>query len=470
MVDAKNMQTPEKRQTAWWERFDQWSVLYLLGLLAVCAILFLPMVYAPYGNVYYGVRGVDLILGSTLPGEAGSIIPQTSFVFGIILTAVSFLITLLMRNRAKSIFLGGFLNLVMLVLYCIQFFSYDRGAAKFDPIIEAFHQKRITIWFYMLLIVIALLIVISVVRIAKNGLLKRDFKLNYSLYIMAIPIMIYMLVFMYYPMYGVIVAFKDFSPALGILGSPWAGFHHFKDFFNSIFFERVVGNTLMLSAYSILFGFTAPIVFALLLNEVRGNKFKRAVQTVTYMPHFISLVVICGLILDFFSTDGLINGMLSTLGVPKEKVVNYMNHASYYRRIYIGSDIWQNVGWGSIIYLAALSGIDPALYEAATIDGAGRWRRLLNITLPSLKTVIMIQLIVRLGNVMSIGHEKTILLYNQQIYDTADIISSLVYRKGLVEMNYSFSTAVGLFNSVINMFLLFIANSFSAKVSEVSLW
>jgi len=297
--------------------------------------------------------------------------------------------------------------------------------------------------------------------------LKKDFRINKYVYIMAIPMIVFFILFSYVPMYGVTIAFKDFSPKLGIINSPWIGFKHFKSFFNSIYFARTLKNTVLLSFYSLLWGFPAAIILALLLNEIRREKFKRVVQTVTYLPHFISLVVICGMLIDFTSTDGLINSILVNFGVEP---VNWLTKPEWFRTIYIGSGVWQSIGWDSIIYLAALSGIDPSLYEAATVDGAGRWKQLLHITLPGIAPTIVIMLILNIGGLMSVGYEKIILLYNPMTWETSDVISSYVYRKGLIGADYSFSTAVGLLESAVGFVLLVLANKFSKKISEVSLW
>ncbi|MCL6613157.1 MAG: ABC transporter permease subunit [Firmicutes bacterium] len=295
----------------------------------------------------------------------------------------------------------------------------------------------------------------------------KDFKINKQLYLMILPVIIYYILFHYKPMYGAIIAFKDFSPLLGIERSPWVGFKHFKDFFNGYYFWRILRNTIVISLNSLLFGFPAPIIFALLLNELRNQRFKRIVQTVTYMPHFISLVVICGMIKEFTMSTGVIPDILSHFGFEK---TNLLDKPHLFVPIYVLSGIWQEVGWESIIYLAALASIDPELYEAAAIDGAGRWKQLWNVTLPGIVPTIMILLVLRIGRLLSVGHEKIILLYNPAIYETADVISSFVYRKGLQEFNWSYSAAVGMFNSVINLFLLVMANRFSRKISESSLW
>ncbi len=295
----------------------------------------------------------------------------------------------------------------------------------------------------------------------------KDFKLNKYVYMMAIPMIVYFILFHYIPMYGVTIAFKNFNPRLGILESPWVGFKHFKTFFQSMYFTRTVKNTGLLSLYSLMWGFPAAVILALLLNEIRFNKFKRCIQTVTYLPHFISLVVICGMIIDFTSTDGLINSILVNFGVEP---VNWLTKPEWFRTIYISSGVWQSIGWDSIIYLAALSGIDPSLYEAATVDGAGRWKQLLHVTLPGIAPTIVIMLILNIGGLMSVGSEKIILLYNPMTWETSDVISSYVYRKGVLGSDYSFSTAVGLLESMIGFTLLLAANKFSKKISETSLW
>jgi putative aldouronate transport system permease protein len=295
----------------------------------------------------------------------------------------------------------------------------------------------------------------------------KDFRINKYVYMMAIPMILYFILFHYIPMYGVTIAFKNYSPRLGILGSTWVGLKHFKSFFSSIYFARTVQNTVLLSFYSLLWGFPASIILALLLNEIRREKFKRIVQTVTYLPHFISLVVICGMIVDFTSTNGLINSILSRFGVEAS---NWLTKPEWFRTIYISSGIWQSIGWDSIIYLAALAGIDPTLYEAATVDGAGRWKQLLHVTIPGIAPTIVIMLILNIGGLMSVGSEKIILLYNPLTWQTSDVISSYVYRKGIIGADYSFSTAVGLLESAIGFLLLVAANKFSKKISETSLW
>lgn len=295
----------------------------------------------------------------------------------------------------------------------------------------------------------------------------RDLKLNKYVYLMLIPVVAYYIVFYYVPMYGLQIAFKDFSPGLGLWESPWVGFQHFESFFNSYYFWRLLRNTLLLSFYELLFGFPAPIILALLLNELRSVVFKRAVQTITYMPHFISIVVISGMLVDFLARDGLINIVLSWFGVEP---IAFLGESSWFRTIFVSSNIWQSVGWGSIIYLSAMSGIDPSLYEAAKVDGASRWKQTMHITLPGIMPTVIILLILQIGTLMSVGTEKILLLYNSTTYETADVIGTFVYRKGILESDFSYSSAVGLFNSVINFILLISANAISRRTSDTKLW
>lgn len=295
----------------------------------------------------------------------------------------------------------------------------------------------------------------------------KDWNRNRSLYLMVIPVVLFYLLFHYKPMYGAVIAFQDYNPRLGVLGSDWVGFEQFIRFFTSPYFGRLIKNTLLLSVYGIVFGFPAPIILALLLNELKARKFKKTVQTITYLPHFISLVVVTGIIKDFTQSTGLINDIIVMLGGTRTSLIQ---NPALYRTIYIVSDIWQSVGWGSIIYLSALSGVDQQLYEAAAIDGAGRWKQLIHVTLPGIAPTIVIMLIMRMGQLLGTGYEKTILLYNEATYETADVIASYIYRVGILERNWSYSTAIGLFNSVINLTLLIITNKISKRVSETSLW
>ncbi|MDQ1914026.1 ABC transporter permease subunit [Paenibacillus sp. GD4] len=295
----------------------------------------------------------------------------------------------------------------------------------------------------------------------------RDLAVNKYVYLMLAPVVLYYFVFYYTPMYGLQIAFKDFSPGLGMWESPWVGFKHFQDFFNSYYFWRLLRNTLLLSLYELLFAFPASILLALLLNELRSAVFKRAVQTVTYMPHFISIVVIAGMMVDFLARDGLINNMLAWFGIEP---IAFLRESGWFRTIFISSGIWQSVGWGSIIYLSAMSGIDPSLYEAAKVDGANRWKQTMHITLPGIAPTVIILLILQIGNFMTVGTDKILLLYNSSTYETADVIGTFVYRKGILESDFSYSAAVGLFNSIINFILLVFANTISRRTSETKLW
>lgn len=297
--------------------------------------------------------------------------------------------------------------------------------------------------------------------------LKQDWVRNRSLYILVIPVILFYAFFCYKPMYGALIAFKDYTPALGFAKSPWVGLNNFVRFFNGIYFVRLLRNTVLLSLYNLIFGFPAPIILALLLNEVRCSKFKKLTQTVTYLPHFISMIVVTGMVTNFCMTTGLVNDIIVFFG---GKASPLLQDPKYYRTIYIASTIWQQVGWGSIIYLSALSGVDSQLYEAAAIDGAGKWKQMIHVTLPGITPTIVIMLIMKIGHLMSMGYEKTILLYNPSTYETADIISSYVYRVGLLEQDWSYSTAIGLFNSVINLCLIVFANKISKKLTETSLW
>jgi putative aldouronate transport system permease protein len=308
---------------------------------------------------------------------------------------------------------------------------------------------------------------VSTVKSTFSKRFTRDFVLNKYLYLMIVPVIAYYAVFHYAPMYGAIIAFKDYTPMKGILGSEWVGLQHFNDFFGSYYFWRILSNTVLISLYSLIFEFPAPVILALLINEVRHQAFKRVVQSITYMPYFISMIVICGMISDFTNADGIINGFLTTFGYDGKAM---LQKPELFRPIYIISEIWQKIGWESIIYIAALMSIDQEQYEAARIDGANRWKQMLHITLPGIMPVITIMFILRMGNLLNVGFEKIILLYNPVTYETADVISSFVYRKGLLEFGWSYSSAVGLFNSAINLILLITANYISRKLNESSLW
>ena len=295
----------------------------------------------------------------------------------------------------------------------------------------------------------------------------KDFERNKYKYLLVLPVLAYFIVFCYFPMYGVVIAFKQYRVSLSVAASPWIGFRNFQRFFTDIYFVRIVRNTFLLSIFSLIWGFPAPIILALLLNEVRRSWFKRVVQTITYFPHFVSVVIVCGLITSYSLTTGLFNTIRVAMGLP---VVSLLQEPRFFRPIYIGSDIWQNVGWNSIIYLAALSFIDPQLYEAALMDGAGRMRQLWHVTLPGIVPTILMLLILRMGFMLNIGYEKILLLYSPPTYEVADVISTYVYRVGLIDADFSYSTAVGLVNSVVNVFFLVTANILSKRFSGVGLF
>lgn len=296
---------------------------------------------------------------------------------------------------------------------------------------------------------------------------KKDFAKNKVKYLLILPVVAFYILFYYVPLYGAVISFQDYSPRLGILGSEWVGFKHYIDFFDNIYFLRLIKNTFTLSGLNLIFGFPFPIIFALMLNELRSTGFKRVIQTISYMPHFISLVIVCSMIKTFCAYDGLINNVISLFGGEPYSI---LQHAPSFKYVYVTSSIWQELGWNSIIYLAALGGINEELYEAAEIDGAGRFKQILHVTLPGILPTIMIMLILRVGQMLNVGYEKILLLYNSATYDTADVISTFIYRKGLEDFDWSFSSAVGLFNSVVNFVFLVSANAISKRTTETGLW
>ncbi len=300
----------------------------------------------------------------------------------------------------------------------------------------------------------------------KKRLWKR-IKEHRTVYLIFLPTLLFYLIFMYIPMFGNIMAFQDYSVAKGIFGSRFVGFENFIDFLTNYKFFTLLRNTLVLNFLGLVISFPAPIILALLLNEVKSLKFKKSVQTITYMPYFISSVVMVGMIMVFVSNDGLINNIRGMFGL---EAVSFMTQPKYFPWIYTISDVWQTMGWNSIIYIAAISSVDQELYEAARIDGAGRFKQVLHVTLPGIATTIILLLIIRIGQMLSIGYEKIILLYNPSIYESADVISTYVYRRGLIEGDYSYSTAVSMFNSVCNFILLMLANGVSRKFSGEGLW
>lgn len=291
-----------------------------------------------------------------------------------------------------------------------------------------------------------------------------------ALYIMLLPVLAYYVLFCYKPMYGAMIAFMDFVPGKPLLSNEWVAFDNFLRFFHDRNFKRVITNTLRISITQIICGFPMPIIFALLLNEVRSRKYLRAVQTLSYMPHFISLVVICGMIRQFVNSDGVITQALTALKILPSRMLSLLTYPRYFLSVYTISGIWQGMGYGSIIYLAALTSVSPDLYEAAKIDGAGRWKQTIHVTIPGILPTIVIMFILRMGSVLDVGYEKILLLYNSQTYSVADVISTFVYRMGLQQFDFSFSTAVGLFNSVINVIILVSFNTISSKLNQNTLW
>jgi len=300
-----------------------------------------------------------------------------------------------------------------------------------------------------------------------SAIIKRDFKKHWQLYLIMLPVLAWYLTFCYGPLYGLAAAFQRFNVRKGIAGSPWIGLKNFVDFFESFYFTRVLGNTLRLNLMDLIFAWPSSILFALLLNEIGNSKFKRTVQTMTYLPHFISTVVVCGLIVDFSAVNGVFNDVIGALGGTR---ISLLTKSNLFTPIYVLSNIWAGMGYGSIIYLAAIGGINSELYEAAMLDGAGRLRQTWHVTLPGLMPTIVTMLIMRIGNILNVGYEKILLLMNDANREAAEVISTFVYQKGLVEASYGYSTAVGLFNSVICLIFLVLANTISRKFSETSLW
>nr|WP_246427805.1 ABC transporter permease subunit [Paenibacillus phyllosphaerae] len=285
---------------------------------------------------------------------------------------------------------------------------------------------------------------------------------------MLIPFLLWYAIFVFKPMYGIQIAFKDYSVFKGIEASPWIGLAHFQQFLESEYFWRVLKNTLVISFYSLLFVFPAPIIFALLLNEVKNALFKKTVQTLTYMPHFISVVIVAGIVTNFLSpSSGIVNLLIEKLGGEK---IYFLAIPDYFRTILNSMTIWQGTGFAAIIYIAALAGVNSELYEAAVIDGASKWKRTLHVTIPGILPTIMIMLILQIGGLLEVGYEAIILLYQPVTYETADVISTYVYREGLVNGRYDMATAVGLFNSVVGLLLIVFANRISKKYTESGLW
>ena len=301
----------------------------------------------------------------------------------------------------------------------------------------------------------------------KQNILRRDLRRNGTLYLILLPVLAFYIIFHYFPMFGVVMAFERFNPTRGFIGSDWVGFKWFEQFFGSYYFSRLLKNTLLLSLKDILIGFPAPIILALLLNELKSRRFKKTIQTISYMPYFISVVAVSLQKNEFFSSTGAVTQLFTLFGMSP---TNMLGDNRYFQSIFVGTNLWQYCGFNSIIYLAAISGVDPELYDASIVDGANRWQQTLHVTLPGISTTIIILLIMRLGSLFSVGYEKIILLYSPAVYETADTISSFVYRSGLKEANYSYAAAVNLFNSLMNFILLISFNALSRKLTERSLF
>lgn len=303
--------------------------------------------------------------------------------------------------------------------------------------------------------------------IRKNFFWQHIYKDRYLL-LLFLPCLLYYILFKYVPMWGILISFKDFKPFLGFMDSDWVGLKHYINFFSNPDAWRTIRNTLFLGIYSLLWCFPFPIIFALALNEITRTKFKKFVQTVSYMPHFLSAVVVCGMLVSFLSPiRGIINTVIILFG---GEAINFLSNPGWFRTIYVASEVWQTLGWGAIVYLAAISNVDPQYYEAAKLDGASRLRQIYSITLPCIAPTVATMLILRVGSVLEVGLEKVMLLYSPAIYETADILSTYVYRQGMVSGNMSYASAIGLFSSIINLVLLVTANYFSKKFSGTGLY
>ncbi|WP_018755944.1 ABC transporter permease [Paenibacillus terrigena] len=310
----------------------------------------------------------------------------------------------------------------------------------------------------------------TIEKISKKSFISKlnyDWKCNRFLLLMSLPGLIMIALFAYYPMVGIVTAFQNYSLFLGIKGSEWIGFDNFVRFFNDPNFFRIIKNTFVLGLFNLLWSFPAPIILALLINEVIHPKMKRFIQTATYLPYFISIVVIVGIMKSMFSGTGIVNELLANFGVEP---IQFFNESSFFRSLYVGSGIWQEIGYSSILYLAAITGIDSEMYEAAKMDGCSKFKQIFHITLPSLRPTIITLLILSIGGIISVGFDKILLMYSPATYDVADVISTYVYRKGIIDQDYGFSSAIGLFNSLVSIVFVFGANYFSRKLLKESLW
>lgn len=304
-------------------------------------------------------------------------------------------------------------------------------------------------------------------NIARPNTWRRALRRDWQLYSLALLPVIFLFIFRYLPMAGNVIAFRRFRPGGNIFGEEWVGLHYVKMFINDPAFWNVFTNTIVLGVLSLVIVFPLPVILALMLNELRSSKFKRVVQTISYLPHFMSIVIVAGMVFQLTSLRGTFNQILTGFGADR---IPFMQQAEWFRTIYISSEVWQTVGWGTILYLAALTTIDPQLYEAARIDGANRWRQTWHITLPGIRPTMIVLLILNIGTFMAVGFEKILLLYNPLLYPTADVISTYLYRVGIISSNFSYATAIGLFEAVIGLVLILSANSISRRVVGSSLW
>lgn len=291
---------------------------------------------------------------------------------------------------------------------------------------------------------------------------------HWDLYLLMLPGILYFIIYKYLPMAGIVIAFQDYGVFSGIRGSEWVGLEHFRNMFTDSEFYEIFRNTLVISLYKLFWGFPGPIILAIMLNEIRSIVYKRSIQTLIYLPHFLSWVIIGGVLINLLSpTTGMVNEVLKWFGFEP---IFFLTSPNWFRSILIVSDLWKEVGWGAIIYLAAIAGIDPQLYEAAIMDGAGKWKQILHITLPSMMSTIVIMLLLRLGSILDVGFEQIFVLYNPLVYDVADVIQTYVYRMGITQAEFSYTTAVGLFESVVGLLLVITANRAVKKIGQEGIW
>lgn len=302
----------------------------------------------------------------------------------------------------------------------------------------------------------------------KRNIKKELYKGRYC-YLLFLPVLLYFILFIYLPMFGIVIAFQDYVPSKGFLQGNWVGFKHFISFFEGVYFKKVIWNAIWLNILRTLWCFPFPVIFALMLNEMRSKWFKKSVQTISYLPHFISLVVMVGIILDFTAERGIVNNIISIIN-PSWERRNFMMDPGLFRSIYVGTDLWQEFGWSAVIYLAAIAGINTELYEAATVDGANRWERLIHVTIPQILPTVVITLLLNVSHMMTVGQDKILLMQNDLNTDVSEVISTYVYKRGIKDASYSFATAVDLFNTVVNVTLVMIFNQIAKKLNETSLW